>query len=80
MAEFRPEVDEDVDDEHDVHYEVHHVERRAGITTALHGCLFLRGDERRIQKIKEERGENYNLTFYCSKNRIVLPGYLFLMD
>lgn len=40
--QFKPEVDEDVNDEHDVYDEVHHVERRAGVPTALHGCLFLR--------------------------------------
>lgn len=41
-----PEVNEDVNNEHDIHYEVHHIERRAGVTTTLHGCLFLGGVER----------------------------------
>lgn len=56
MSEIRPEVDEDVDNKHDVHYEVHHVERGAGVNTALHDYLFLRGEtgETRVKEVREE--------------------------
>jgi len=54
---FIPEIDEDVNDEHDVHYEVHHVERGAGVTTALHGCLLLRGEVRRRVRGRTQKGQ-----------------------
>lgn len=46
VPDLTPEVDEDVNDEHDVHDEIYHVERRTGVNTTLHGCIFLRRENK----------------------------------
>lgn len=54
VSKVRPEVDEDVNNKHDIHYEVHYIERRAGVTTTLHGYVFLREEMKREERIYKQ--------------------------